>query len=102
NPQRLGLVFDTGHYCYAAGSCDVIGALERFGERGWYIHRKDCPPEVGLRGRAEQWDYFTALRHGVFCELGKGCVDFPALLRRLAAHGYDGYVLVEQEILPGM
>jgi inosose dehydratase len=42
------------------------------------------------------------LRHGVFCELGKGCVDFPALLRRLASRGYDGYVLVEQDILPGM
>ena len=33
------------------------------------------------RARAEQWDYFQALRHGVFCELGKGGVDFPALLR---------------------
>jgi inosose dehydratase len=57
---------------------------------------------VARRARAEQWDYFTALRHGVFCELGKGCVDFPALLQRLAARSYDGYVLVEQDILPGM
>jgi len=110
NPQRLGLVFDTGHYCYGAGAgagagagdCDVVAALERFGARVWYIHCKDCQPEVARRARAEQWDYFTALRHGVFCELGKGCVDFPALLRRLAARGYDGYVLVEQDILPGM
>jgi inosose dehydratase len=104
NPQRLGLVFDTGHYCYGAGAgdCDVVTALERFGARVWYIHCKDCQPEVARRSRAEQWDYFTALRHGVFCELGQGGVDFPALLRRLAARGYDGYVLVEQDILPGM
>ena len=60
---------------------------------------KTAEPEVARRARAEQWDYFTALRHGVFCELGKGCVDFPALLRRLASRGYDGYVLVEQDIL---
>ena len=104
NPKRLGLVFDTGHYCYGAGTgdCDVVSALERYGDRVWYIHCKDCQPEIARRARVEQWDYFTALRHGVFCELGKGCVDFPALLRRLAARGYDGYVLVEQDILPGM
>jgi inosose dehydratase len=104
DPRRLGLVFDTGHYCYGAGAdhCDVVAALDRFGDRVWYIHCKDCEPEVVRRARAEQWDYFTALRHGVFCELGKGCVDFPALLCRLRARNYDGYVLVEQDILPGM
>jgi inosose dehydratase len=104
NPQRLGLVFDTGHYCYGAGTgdCDVVSALERYGDRVWYIHCKDCEPQIAQRARAEQWDYFTALRHGVFCELGKGCVDFSALLRRLAARLYAGYVLVEQDILPGM
>ena len=102
NPERLGLVFDTGHYCYGAGDCEVVAALERFAGRVWYIHCKDCQPEVARQARAEQWDYFTALRHGVFCELGKGCVDFPALLRWLAARHYDGYVLVEQDILPGM
>jgi inosose dehydratase len=102
--KRLGLVFDTGHYSYGAGGadCDVVAALERFGSRVWYIHCKDCQPEVARQARAEQWDYFTALRHGVFCELGKGCVDFPALLQWLAARRYDGYVLVEQDILPGM
>jgi inosose dehydratase len=104
NPQRLGLVFDTGHYCYGAGATDVdlSAALDRYGDRVWYIHCKDCEPEVARRARAANWDYFTALRHGVFCELGKGCVDFPALLRRLAAKGYTDYVLVEQDILPGL
>jgi inosose dehydratase len=104
DPKRLGLVFDTGHYSYGAGGadCDVVAALERFGSRVWYIHCKDCQPEVARQAREEEWDYFTALRHGVFCELGKGCVDFPALLEWLAARRYDGYVLVEQDILPGM
>ena len=104
DPKRLGLVFDTGHYCYGAGGadCDVAAALERFGDRVWYVHCKDCEPEVAQRARWQQWDYFTALRHGVFCELGKGCVDFPALLSKLAWRGYGGYVLVEQDVLPGM
>ena len=35
-------------------------------------------------------------------QLGKGYVDFPALLRWLKAKRYDGYVVVEQDVLPGL
>ena len=102
DPKAIGLVFDTGHYAYGAGNCDVVAALDRFKERVWYVHFKDCQPEVAARACAERWDYFQALRNGVFCELGKGCVDFPAVLRWLKNAGYKGYTLVEQDILPGM
>ena len=103
DPNVLGLVFDTGHYAYGAGGdCNVTAALDRFKDRVWYIHFKDCQPEVARRARAEKWDYFEALRHGVFCELGKGCVDFAAALAWLKNNHYNGYVLVEQDVLPGM
>jgi inosose dehydratase len=104
NPDRLGLVFDTGHYCHGTGGEDVdlAAALNRYKDRIWYIHLKDIEPEIARRSRQEEWDYFTGMRHGVYCELGKGCVDFPALLRWLAAQDYKGYALVEQDILPGM
>ena len=102
DPEAIGLVFDTGHYCYGSGGADPVEALERFRDRIWYIHFKDCQPEVAARARAGQWDYFQALRHGVFCELGKGCVDFPAVLRWMRDTGYRGYALVEQDVLPGM
>jgi inosose dehydratase len=100
--KRVGLVFDTGHYTYGSGGASAAEGLDRFGERVWYVHFKDCDAAVAARARAEQWDYFKALRHGVFCELGKGSVDFPAVLRRLARRHYDGYMLVEQDVLPGM
>ena len=102
DPEAIGLVFDTGHYVYGSGECDVTKGLERFRDRIWYIHFKDCQPGVARQARVEQWDYFDALRHGVFCELGKGCVDFPAVLAWLGKIHYDGFVLVEQDILPGM
>jgi inosose dehydratase len=103
DPQRLGLVFDTGHYYYGAGGedSDLADALNRFRDRIWYIHLKDIEPSIARRSRAEQWDYFTSIRRGVFCELGKGRVDFPALLRWLSTQDYKGYCLVEQDILPG-
>ena len=104
NPQQLGLVFDTGHYYHGTGSenVDLVAALNRFKDRIWYIHLKDIEPTIARRSRTEQWDYFTGMRHGVYCELGKGCVDFPALLQWLGAQDYQGYVLVEQDVLPGM
>jgi inosose dehydratase len=102
DPELVGLVFDCGHYVYGAGDGDVIAGLERFHERVWYLHFKDCHPEVARQSRAEHWDYFQALRRGVFCELGKGSVDFPAVMRWLKAHDYNEYTLVEQDVLPGM
>lgn len=102
DPEAIGLVFDTGHYAYGAGSADVVAGLQRFKDRIWYVHFKDCQPEVAAQARVQGWDYFQALRNGVFCELGQGCVDFPAALRWLKQAGYDGYTLVEQDVLPGM
>lgn len=104
NPERLGLVFDTGHYLHGTGleNADLVAALNRYADRIWYIHLKDIEPNVARRSREEEWDYFTAMRHGLYPELGKGCVDFPALLRWLAARDYKGYALVEQDVLPGM
>jgi inosose dehydratase len=100
--RTLGLVFDTGHYTYGSGGADAVEALDHFRERIWYIHLKDCHPGIAAQARAQGWDYFEALRHGIFCELGKGAVDFPRLLRRLAEWNYQGCMLVEQDVLPGM
>lgn len=102
HPDLLGLVFDTGHYCYGAGDCEVMTGMRRFQERIWYVHCKDCEPEVARRARAGKWDYFRALQNGLFCELGKGGVDFGAVLGWARRTGYKHYLLVEQDILPGM
>jgi inosose dehydratase len=102
DPRTLGLVFDSGHFSYGAGHFDVVAGLERFRDRVWYIHLKDCHPAIAAQARAQGWDYFEALRHGLFCELGQGGVDFPALLAWLKRTGYEGYTLVEQDVLPGM
>jgi inosose dehydratase len=102
DPEFVGLVFDSGHYCYGAGTTDAIEGLRRFGDRVWYVHCKDCDPRVAEEARRNGWDYFEALRHGVFCELGKGCVDFAGMVRWVRETGYDHYLLVEQDVLPGM
>jgi inosose dehydratase len=102
DPALLGLVFDTGHYTYGSGGGDALQGLRRFRQRVWYVHLKDCHPGVAAEARHHQYDYFAALRHGVFCELGKGSVNFPGVLSHLAELNYQGYLLVEQDVLPGM
>ncbi|HKF37167.1 MAG TPA: TIM barrel protein [Ktedonobacteraceae bacterium] len=105
DPDLLGLVFDTGHYLYGSGSNDgsrVENGLDRFGERIWHVHFKDCQPQVAGKARTDGWDYITALRQGVFCELGKGSVPFAAVANWLHMRGYSGWIVVEQDILPGM
>jgi len=80
----------------------VRSGLDRFGERIWYVHLKDCDAEIAARARSERWGYFDAVGHGVFCELGRGCVDFCDVVAWLRRRDYQGYVLVEQDVLPGM
>jgi len=96
----VGLCLDSGHITYAGGS--PMDLLARYGTRIWHVHFKDCEPAVAARARSENWDYQTAIRHGVFCELGKGGVDFPALLAALRKRGYGDWIVVEQDVLPSM
>ena len=84
------------------GGGNAIDMYRRHAARVWHVHFKDCDPRVFERMRGESWDYFDAMRHGIFCELGRGRVDFPAVLRELRAGGYDDWIVVEQDVLPGM
>jgi inosose dehydratase len=96
----VGLCLDSGHITYAGGS--PMDLLDSYGTRTWHVHFKDCEPAVAARARSENWDYQTAIRGGVFCELGQGAVDFPALLEALHQRGYVGWIVVEQDVLPSL
>lgn len=101
----VGLVFDTGHFLYGTGRNEpdlVLEGLERFKDRLWYVHFKDCQPEIATQARENRWNYKEAIAKGVFCELGKGQIDFAAVTQKLQALGYDGWITVEQDVLPGM
>lgn len=100
DPVLLGLCLDTGHMTYGGG--DAAAALRLYGGRVWHVHAKDCDADVAQKARAEGWDYHTALRHGVFCELGRGAVDFPGVIAELQRLRYSGWIVVEQDVLPGL
>jgi inosose dehydratase len=96
----VGLCLDTGHLAYGGG--DPRRFLAKYGDRVWHVHFKDCDPRVAADARRLGWDYHAALREGLFCELGRGAVDFPGVLRDLRGLGYTGWIVVEQDVLPSM
>jgi inosose dehydratase len=100
DPSLLGLCLDTGHITFGGG--DPLPALQRYAERIWHVHFKDCQPEIASKARTEGWDYFQAVRRGVFCELGQGVVDFQAITAELRRQNYSGWIVVEQDVLPGL
>lgn len=100
DPALVGLCFDTGHWRFAGG--DPVSGLKRHADRIWHVHFKDCDPAVAARSREEEWDGPTSVGHGVFCELGQGDVDFPGVRDALESIGYSGWIVVEQDVLPGM
>jgi inosose dehydratase len=100
DPNLLGLVFDCGHYRFGGG--DPLAGLRKYGKRVWHFHFKDYDPLAGNLAAAQGWDYFMSIRRGIFCELGQGDVNFPALMEELGALDYGGWGVVEQDVLPGM
>ena len=100
DPGVLGLVFDTGHYRFGGG--DPVEGLRRHADRVWHVHFKDHDPRVAEQSRRNKWDATQSVEHGVFCELGRGDVDFPAVIQVLKDIGYDGWIVVEQDVLPGL
>ena len=100
DPTLLGLVFDTGHYRFGGG--DPLLGLQRHADRIWHVHFKDHDPAIAELSRREAWNAIQSVEHGIFCELGRGDIDFPAILARLNEQQYQGWIVVEQDVLPGM
>jgi inosose dehydratase len=101
DPSVLGLCLDTGHWTFGAGG-DPVAAVREFRERVWHVHFKDCDRAVAEASRLDGWSGPESVGHGVFCELGQGSVDFPGMLDALRDIDYGGWIVVEQDVLPGM
>lgn len=100
DPGLLGLCLDMGHFRFGGGN--PVDALLKYYDRIWHIHFKDYDPEVGEKARKNEWDYFKSVENGVFCEIGKGDVDFKKIVEILKERHYSGWIVVEQDVLPGM
>ena len=94
----LKICFDTGHHSYAG--FDPVAFMKRHMARISYMHFKDIDPTVKADVVANRTDFYTACGQGIFCNLGDGDVDFPAVRQLLIDSGFDGWCTVEQDCDP--
>lgn len=94
----LKICFDTGHHSYAG--FDPVAFLRRHVGRVSYMHFKDIDPAVKADVVTNRTDFYEACGQGIFCNLGQGDVDFPAVRNILVNAGFDGWCTVEQDCDP--
>ena len=97
--DELGLCLDTGHYVYGGG--DTIAFLKKQVSRVWCVHLKDMYDTKAAEARQRRMNFHEAVRHGVFAPLGKGSIDFGSVISLLQRGHFDGWVVVEADVLPG-
>jgi inosose dehydratase len=97
--DELGLCLDTGHYVYGGG--DTIAFLEKQVSRVWCVHLKDVYEAKSTEARQQKMNFHAAVRHGIFAPLGKGSIDFSRVISLLQRGNFDGWVVVEADVLPG-
>ncbi len=96
----LKICFDTGHHSYAG--YDPVAFMKRHIDRISYMHFKDIDPAVKADVVANRTDFYKACGQGIFCNLGQGDVDFPAVRQVLLDAGFEGWCTVEQDCDPSM
>ena len=97
NPDVVGLCLDTAHLMY--GGSDPVELTRKWGSRVNYLHLKECDGDKLQQVRDNEWDYFKGVEIGVFPEIGQGSVDFAGLLDVLKDINFDGWAIIEQDII---
>ncbi len=93
--EALPLLFDAGHMAFAGG--DVLRVIDRHHKRISHVHTKDVRQGVIDRIDRTRESFLDAVVKGAFTVPGDGSLDFAAIVGRLAAHGYEGWFVVEAE-----
>ncbi|APG47850.1 sugar phosphate isomerase/epimerase family protein [Phaeobacter porticola] len=94
----LKICFDTGHHSYAG--FDPVAFVKRHMDRISYMHFKDIDPKVKADVIAKRTNFYDACGQGIFCNLGEGDVDFPAVRQLLVDAEFSGWCTVEQDCDP--
>tara|TARA_R110002073_G_scaffold312688_1_gene484264 strand:+ start:608 stop:1498 length:891 start_codon:yes stop_codon:yes gene_type:complete len=100
SPDILKICFDTGHHSYAG--YDPVAFMKRHMDRISYMHFKDIDPVVKADVVEKRTDFYKACGQGIFCNLGQGDVDFPAVRQVLLDAKFKGWCTVEQDCDPSM
>jgi sugar phosphate isomerase/epimerase len=98
NREAFGFNYDPSHLGYQG--VDYVGFIRKFGKRIYHVHMKDVywspfPSQAGVFGG--HLNFGDPRRYWDFRSLGRGNIDFEAILRALNETGYTGPLSVEWE-----
>jgi inosose dehydratase len=93
--SSVPLLFDAGHMAFAGG--DVMRVIDNHAARISHVHTKDVRMEVINGLDRSKHSFLDAVIKGAFTVPGDGSLDFEAIVKLLAAKGYEGWFVVEAE-----
>lgn len=95
--STVGLCLDTGHL--ACGGADVVELVRKYPERVDIVHAKDIRKELTDKLLPGEITWSQGIKAGMFTPIGEGDIDFAAIVELLDAAGFDGYWVLEQDIM---
>lgn len=93
----VALCMDTGHLL--VGGTDPAAVARAAGGRVAHVHFKDVDAALALRVRSGEIGYRHAVARGLYQPLGDGDVDVVAVVKLLEAAGYEGWYVLEQDVV---
>jgi inosose dehydratase len=91
----VGWCLDTGHLLI--GGYDPVVFATDHGERVVHVHLKDVDAGTAARYGAHELTLMGAVQAGLFRPLGQGDARIAEVLARLDAHGYERWLVLEQD-----
>ncbi|CAN5570879.1 sugar phosphate isomerase/epimerase [soil metagenome] len=93
----VGLCLDTGHLLL--GGTDPVALVTEWAQRVLHVHLKDVDAAAADRVRTGASTFAEAVRGGLFRPLGQGDIDIASLVRMLERAGYEGWYVLEQDVM---
>lgn len=94
----VDLTFDTGHLLIGGG--DPLEGWRRWSSRINHLHLKDVRVDVLRDIVASKGGMIDVWSGGTFVPFGEGDLDIAAVMDTVVASGYDGWLVVEQDVYP--
>jgi inosose dehydratase len=95
----MPLCLDTGHLLI--GGTDPGELVTRAAKRIAHVHLKDVDAALAERVRAGELTYTQAVGAGIYRPLGQGDVDVAGIVAGLTRAGYQGWYVMEQDVILG-
>jgi inosose dehydratase len=92
---EVGWCLDTGHLLI--GGTDPVQFAREYGDRVAHVHLKDVDASLAADVQTGRRSLLGATKAGLFTALGTGDARIAEVLDGLLGHGYDGWLVLEQD-----